>query len=317
MATALRAQDEIEPASRSRSAVDDPMHVFPHNFNRVNFVFRHALAGHPLFALDSLIELARRLPDHGDHYWANGPVAVHNSWSEGMLGRQSLEDTIANIEHNNSTVVLRHTEQDPPYGAVLQEILARIIELGGERMRKDVALSEVQILVSSPGRITPYHMNPETGFILQIKGDKSFHIFDQTDRTLVSEREREDFFAISRNFAVYRPERQKECNKYELRAGFGVHVPSCAPHWVQNRSGVSVALSLNYSLRSVDRLAKLYRFNRRLRALGLDPAPPQPHGRGWRDRLKLAAEDGLMGVRTALKGRPARRTGTGTAPQGF
>jgi hypothetical protein len=72
---------------------------------------------------------------------------------------------------------------------------------------------------------------------------------------------------------------------------------------VQNRDNVSVALSVNYELRSVDRLEKLYRFNHRMRKLGVEPAPPATSE--WRDRVKLAAEDGVAAVRAVTKRRAA------------
>jgi hypothetical protein len=292
----------IEHEPRRLVTVRDPEGKFRRNYNRADFMFKHELSGNPLFDLQSLIELTRRMPDHGEHYWSNGPVAVHNTWSDGTIGRQSLQDTIRNIEHNNSIVILKHTEQDEVFAPVLQSTLSAIVDLAGARMRDDVTIGEVLILLSSPGRITPYHMDSETNFLLQITGDKSFHIFSHSDRTLVTEREREDFFAISRNCAVYRPDRQEECNKYALRAGYGVHVPPCAPHWVQNHDNVSVALSVNYELRSVDRLEKLYKFNHRLRKLGIDPAPPAVSG--WRDRLKLVATQGVSAVKTVTKKKP-------------
>ena len=285
----------IEPLACGPVTVADPDGEFLRNYNRANFMFRHELAGHPLFELPSLVELARRMPDRTEHYWSNGPVRVANDWSAGTAERQSLEDTIAGIETNNSIVILKHTEQDPVYASVLQNVLATIIDLSGERMRADVTIGEVLILVSSPGRITPYHMDSEVNFLLQITGDKWFHIFDHTDRSLVTEEELEAFFAVSKNNAVYRLERQDDCNRYDLRAGAGVHLPVTAPHWVQNRDNVSVALSVNYELRSTDRLQKVHRFNRRLRKLGLKPTAPT-HSR-WRDGAKLAAEDCVAALR--------------------
>jgi hypothetical protein len=291
-----------EHGPRRLVTVTDPEGKFRRNYNRANFMFKHELSGNPLFELKSLIELTQRMPDHGEHYWSNGPVAVNNTWSDGTIGRQSLQDTIRNIAHNNSIVILKHTEQDELFAPVLQSVLATMIDLAGAPMRDDVTIGEVLILISSPNRITPYHMDSETNFLLQITGDKWFHVFSHSDRTLVTEREREDFFAISRNCAVYRPERQDECNKYDLHAGYGIHVPPCAPHWVQNRDNVSVALSVNYELRSVDRLEKLYKFNHRLRKLGLNPAPPAASG--WRDRIKLAATEGVAAVKAVSRKRP-------------
>jgi hypothetical protein len=289
----------VESMSRSGATVVDADGQFRRNYNRRNFMFRHELAGNPLFELPSLVELTRRMPDYGEHYWSNGTVAVSNGWSDGTIGRQSLQDTITNIEHNNSIVILKHAEQDPVYAPVLQNTLATLIDLSGERMRSDVAIGEVLILVSSPGRVTPYHMDLEVNFLLQIAGDKWFHIFDHTDKTLVTERELEEFYVVSRNCAVYREDRQAECDKYDLSAGYGVHLPVCAPHWAQNRDSVSVALSVNYELRSVDRLQKLHRFNRRLRTLGMSPKPPQTSP--WRDRVKMAAERGIQTVRSVIK----------------
>jgi hypothetical protein len=239
-----------------------------------------------MWQLPNLIALSRRMPDHRDTYWSNGPIAVENNWEYKQNEKLSLDETIVNIERNNSMVMLKHTEQDPVYGPELKKVLARIVELAGEQMRADVTVGEVLILISSPNRITPYHMDGETNFLLQMAGDKKFYVFDHTDRTLVTDLELEKFYAVSMVLATYRPERQVEATAYDLRAGYGVHVPVNAPHWVQNNDNVSVALSFTYELRSVDRLQELHRINRRLRGLGLSPAPP---GRSpWRDELKLA-----------------------------
>lgn len=277
--------DSIE-TSTDKPVILDPEGAFRRNYNRVNFMFPHELAGSPMWELPNLIALSRRMPDHRDTYWSNGPIAVENNWEYKQNEKLSLDETIVNIERNNSMVMLKHTEQDPVYGPELKKVLARIVELAGEQMRADVTVGEVLILISSPNRITPYHMDGETNFLLQMAGDKKFYVFDHTDRTLVTDLELEKFYAVSMVLATYRPERQVEATAYDLRAGYGVHVPVNAPHWVQNNDNVSVALSFTYELRSVDRLQELHRINRRLRSLGLSPAPP---GRSpWRDELKLA-----------------------------
>jgi hypothetical protein len=235
------------------------------------------------------------MPDHRDTYWSNGPIAVNDNWEYRQNDKSSLDDTIVNIERNNSLVMLKHTEQDPVYGPELQKVLARIVELAGEQMRCDVTVGEVLILISSPNRVTPYHMDGETNFLLQVKGDKKFYVFDHTDRTLVTDLELEKFYSVSMVLATYREDRQADATAYDLRAGFGIHVPVNAPHWVQNHDNVSVALSVTYELRSVDRMQDLHRINRRLRAVGLSPTPP---GRsGWRDAVKLGAYRAVRSLR--------------------
>ena len=46
-----------------------------------------------------------------------------------------------------------------------------------------------------------------------------------------------------------------------------------APHWVQNGDEVSISLSVTFRSESSVREAELYRLNKRLRALGIEPSP--------------------------------------------
>jgi hypothetical protein len=282
--------------SAARPVLTDPEGLFQRNYNRKTFSFPHGLSSNPLFDLDNLIELSKRMPDHRDTYWSNGTVAVGNGWTAGTGERRSLQDTIAHIADNDSIVILKHTEQDPVYAPVLQDFLARVISLSGEQMRADVIVGETLILISSPNRVTPYHMDGETNFLVQVRGDKWFYVFDHEDRTLVTHEERERYFCGDISSAAYRKEKQKDAIAYDLKAGYGIHVPVAAPHWVQNRDNVSVAISVNYELHSVERTAKIHRINHKLRRLGLKPAVPGQSA--LRDRLKLAAAGALSGIRS-------------------
>jgi hypothetical protein len=263
-----------EQGAAATPLLADPESAFARNYNRKTFSFAHGLAGHPLFELDALIELSLRMADHRDTYWSNGRVKVDNGWSAGTTVRTSLQDTIANIATNDSMVILKHTEQDPVHGPVLQEFLGRVVQLAGEQMRCDVTIGETLILISSPNRVTPYHMDAETNFLVQVRGNKWFHVFDQDNRDIISDFEREQYFAGDISSAVWKEECQKHAVTFDLHAGHGVHVPTGAPHWVQNKNNVSVAISVNYELRSVERLKRIYRFNHRLRRVGIAPRPP-------------------------------------------
>jgi hypothetical protein len=263
-------------------------------------MFAHGLAGHPLFELESLMELARRMPDHRDTYWSSGKVAVANRWDDGTAGRGSLEDTIANIATNDSIVILKHTEQDLMHGPVLQEFIARVVRLAGEQMHADVTIGETLILISSPNRLTPYHMDAETNFLVQVRGDKWFHVFDHDDRNIVSDLERERYLGGGDiSSAVYKEEKQKHAVTFDLHAGYGVHVPPFAPHWVQNKDNVSVAISVNYELRSVERLGRIYRVNQRLRRLGIKPRPPGASA--LTDGVKLAIASAHSRLRSVMQ----------------
>jgi hypothetical protein len=286
-------------------SLTDPEGLFRRNYNSKTFSFPHGLSSNPLFDLDNLIELSKRMPDHRDTYWSNGKVAVGNGWTAGTGGRMSLQDTIVHIADNDSIVILKHTEQDPLYAPVLQDFLGRVVGLAGEQVRSDVIVGETLILISSPNRVTPYHMDAETNFLVQVRGDKRFYVFDHEDRTLVTQEAWERYSCGDISCAVYRKDKQQDAIAYDLKAGYGVHIPSCAPHWVQNRDSVSVAISVNYELRSVERLMKIHRFNSKLRRLGLQPTPPGQSALG--DQVKLAAEGVLCGVRSIYAPRPPAR----------
>jgi hypothetical protein len=211
-----------------RLILTDPDGQFARNYNRRHFQFPHGLKGHPLFELSSLVDLARR-PFHHEPFWSNGKV-----------------------------VVLKHVEQDPVYGPVLQDLLARVIELSGKQMRQDVLLGEAIILISSPNRVTSYHMDAECNFLLQVAGNKSLWVYDHTDPTLVSHEAREQYHMGNQNSIAYQESRQSEAGVYELHAGNGVHIPVFAPHWVRNHDNISVALSVNYELISTLGQKRIY-----------------------------------------------------------
>ena len=217
--------------------------------------------------------------------------------STGALGcRLSIR---ANIGDNNSLVLLNKVAQDPVYGPVLQDLLARVIALSGEQMRRDVVSGEVTILISSPKRLTSYHMDEDCNFLIQVAGNKTLMVYDHTDPTLVSHEEREQFHMGNINSIVYDERRQCGAATYELHAGCGVHIPVFAPHLARNHDNISVALSVNYLLRPMLIQKRIYRVNSVLRKLGVAPAAPGVSH--WRDRLKLAAAKGFSAARGLVR----------------
>ena len=105
-------------------------------------------------------------------------------------------------------------------------------------------------------------------YLFQVAGDKFFAVFDQTDRTLVTDEELECFFNGDLSAARFKPDREADATNYDLKAGFGVHVPWLAPHWARNGGQVSVAVSCNFDLAPLQRLSAIYKTNHRLRSMG-------------------------------------------------
>jgi hypothetical protein len=258
--------------------LQDPDGQFARCYNRSSFMFEHGFKGNPIFELPQLVELSRRLPEHPHFaYWSNGPVGVRDRWEKGQRARANLQETIGEIADNNSLVILKHVEQDPVYAPLFQKFLSQIVEFSGPQMRDDVEVGEVLILISSPNRVTSYHIDAETNYLVQVTGDKTAHVFPHDDSGMMTDVELERFHAGDFNGAVYKETSQAGAATFDLKAGCGIHIPTHAPHWVQNGDNVSVALSVNFELKSVADLAMVYRFNRWVRHAGGRPASPGVH----------------------------------------
>ena len=73
----------------SNALLEIDAEAFRESFNRRAFPVRHRLAGHPLFALDRLIELAGRLPEPSARY-NGGDIPVETPLYEGPSTGLSL-----------------------------------------------------------------------------------------------------------------------------------------------------------------------------------------------------------------------------------
>ena len=143
----------------SLEILSDPEGQFPPTYNRSTFMFRHGLSGHPFLELPSLIDLAGRLEKYDGCYWSNGSVNVTDRWEKGADRRQSLTETLKNIERNDSLVILKYVVHDPIVGSLFRDILSSIIRLARPASLKDVIVGRTTILIASPHRTTAYHID--------------------------------------------------------------------------------------------------------------------------------------------------------------
>jgi hypothetical protein len=155
------------------------------------------------------------------------------------------------------------------------------------------------VFITSPNRVTSYHIDRECNFILQIHGEKDISVFDKDDRVVLTEEEIERFWMVDNNAAVYKPQHQNRAKVYRMGPGKAIHVPVNAPHWVKNDNNISVTLSVNFQFRE-NFPAHVYRANYLLRKMGLTPTPPGQSG--VRDGLKVFAMNA-----TYVPARGARR----------
>jgi hypothetical protein len=129
------------------------------------------------------------------------------------------------------------------------------------------------IFISSANARTPYHMDHEENFLMQVRGSKVIHIIPPDDRTVLTIPELERFYGGAHRNLVFKEEYRGHARPFELTPGIGVHVPVTAPHWVQNGPEVSVSFSITFQTAASLRWCDVHRVNGKLRRFGLTPGP--------------------------------------------
>lgn len=235
-------------------------------------ILTHDLTGHPLFALDALIALSRRMrPVDVEQNVGNLPVGIdpaavqHNGLS--------VADTIRSIEANGSWMVLKFVEQDPAYRALLESILGEIAPLVAPKTGAMLKL-EGFIFISSPGAVTPFHFDPEHNILLQLCGSKTMTVFPAADPEIAGGPLHEAFHLGGHRNLPYRDEFADKGIALEIGPGEAIYVPVKSPHWVKNGSAPSISFSVTWRSEWSYREADARGFNHVLRRAGLDPADP-------------------------------------------
>jgi hypothetical protein len=265
----------------------------------------HTLMGHPLLQLDSLIELAKRLERTGSVRAHNGAAAPDTSFAtapESHPIKESVQETIRRIESSNAWMALHNIQNDPTYRKLVDEVLD-YVRPAVEPKDPGMCHRAGWIFVTSPNAVTPYHLDHEHNFILQVLGEKTIHVFDPLDRSITSNRALELFhMQHSRELVVYRDELAPKAHVFEAKPGMGAYMPSTAPHWVKNGNNVSITVSFTYYTRRTLAQKAAFRANATLRSLGLSPEDVGQSKLG--DWVKARLQQTRQGALQTLRRKP-------------
>jgi len=237
------------------------------------FMVRHNLADHPLFTIDNLLMAEKELPAKKVDFYT-GKVGVNEDKTKTAPTGLTAEETIRRIKEAESWLVLKNVNRILEYEQLLDELLGSYTSLA-EKITPGIRQLEAWIFITSPQSISPYHIDPEHNFLLQVHGTKTVHIFDANDPSILSAEELERYYAAGGTIAKleFKETYQKKAWTFVLQPGEGVYIPYTAPHWVKVEDDYSISFSVSHYSNMVDRKARLYRLNAKLRKLGLNPAP--------------------------------------------
>lgn len=248
--------------------------TFARHFNRSPFVFRHNLVGHPLFEFPRLLQLARGQALQRVRYNAGNLPTNLPAWEKAPQTGLSVAETIEKIEEHISWMQIRRADYEPDYRALIHRCLD---ELAAEINALEPGMDgrEGSVIISSPSAVTPFHLDHEHNFLLQIRGHKTVSVFPREDRELLPEEHLEGYFAGKKKFRAvpFDEKYQERAWEFELHPGDVLHIPSTAPHWVKNHDQTSVSFSVVFTTSISRRPGCIHYVNSRLRTLGLNPRP--------------------------------------------
>lgn len=277
---------------------------------------QHGLCAHPLLQLPRLCRLALSLAGtpHVKYALPNRkPGSAFHTLSE-VEAKKSIASTFDHIEQAGNWVALYFLEDDAEYGALLRETLDGMKPLVEAR---DPGMHGYSLFmfIASPPTVTPFHIDRENNFNVQIMGRKHLRVWQAHDRVAVPDAAIEDYFVHDTLRSLrYHDELDARALDFDIGPGEGVYIPSTAGHYVTTEEGdwarpgyrVSVSVAMTYFTKATVRRARAHLLNAFLR--GRFSASPQSPGRSALvDRLKQPLACALLLSRRALLGQNTPR----------
>lgn len=259
----------------AQSTIFDPNHPgFREDFDEKPFLFSHCFTeDHPLFKLSRIRELIENPATRPWAIYDSGEIRIDQRWDAMPPKTLSVEETFDRIDNAGAWMMLRHVHLDPDYRELLDQCLSEVKQLSGREIDEDKKSQEAIIFLTSPNRVTSYHIDRECNFLMQVGGEKTINVFDRNDREVVPEQELESFWSKDNNAGVYKPQFQDRAHVFQMKPGTGVHIPVNSPHWLKNGNNISISFSISYQYKDWRR-KYVYQANYYLRKLGLNPTPP-------------------------------------------
>ncbi|KAB8174832.1 cupin [Lysobacter maris] len=252
---------------------------------------RHNYCDHPLLRLDRLAALAHELmPTRQCRFIVPGmtETSKFDHRSRPVDGR-GIDETFERIEEPGSWIALYNIQTNPLYQAFVWEVLRS----AGVLLRRERPYEARGFLfISAPPSLTPFHIDRENNFWLQIRGHKTLNLWDNTDRVAVAARDVEDFIVTqSLEHVGLTDAARPRVHAFECGPGDGAYFPCTTPHmtrsdrsWVKPGDAISMSFGVVFYTPDTRRRAYAFAANRLLRRAGIEPRMP---GRSrWLDRAK-------------------------------
>jgi hypothetical protein len=273
--------------------------AFENLFPNKPFRIQHKLVGDPRLTLPAILDLVKQMPRDRIEY-NSGKAAVSQDPDTTPLVDLDPEEVVRQIETAGAWMVLKRIDIVPAYRDLLETALLSVATAQGHRSLEEAGFTDVQgfLFVSSPGSTTPFHLDSEDNFFVQIHGDKQFAVFDNTDHAIAGEDQIEHALTKHRNLK-YQESFLAKGVVNELKPGEGVFVPYIWPHWVKTKDTYSISVAITWKTAEVKRRNDLYIVNSMLRDRGFPQRAPGVNPA--LDAVKLVAFRLAAGIAAPLR----------------
>ncbi len=273
--------------------------AFENLFPNKPFRIQHKLVGDPRLTLPAILDLVKQMPRDRIEY-NSGKAAVSQDPDTTPLVDLDPEEVVRQIETAGAWMVLKRIDIVPAYRDLLETALLSVATAQGHRSLEEAGFTDVQgfLFVSSPGSTTPFHLDSEDNFFVQIHGDKQFAVFDNTDHAIAGEDQIEHALTKHRNLK-YQESFLAKGVVNELKPGEGVFVPYIWPHWVKTKDTYSISVAITWKTAEVKRRNDLYIVNSMLRDRGFPQRAPGANPA--LDAVKLGAFRLAAGIAAPLR----------------
>lgn len=271
--------------------------------NRISSI-RHDFHNHPLMQLPELACAAKELyptqqcrfirPDCKE----SSPFDHDPTTQDGS----DIDEVFQRIEEPGSWIALYNVETLPRYRQFLDDVIASV-RPQVEKEQTGIHSVGGFIFISAPPSVTPFHIDRENNFWLQVAGRKTIRVWDHTDEEIVPPLVKERFILdCNLRDVVLKDEYARRSHDFEVGPGDGVYFPSTSPHLTKCDAGVpggsvSISIGVVFYTNQTRRDGRIHAANRLLRSYGLEPR--QPGKGGWSEPIKVALGVAHNGARAA------------------
>ena len=269
---------------------------------------RHDFHQHPLMQLGEVEKLASDLSPAGQCRFIEPGTRPDSPFQHQPVHPEGrgIDEVFRRIEEPGSWIALYNVEKHARYRPFLKEVVDCMRPLV-EREQGPIFRETGFIFISAPPSVTPFHIDRENNFWLQIKGRKTLSVWDSTDREVVPSSDVEQFILHGGSNATLKESFMERRLVFDVGAGDGVYFPSTSPHmtrtddaWVRPGDGVSISIGVNFYTRLTRHRAYVHAANMMLRKLGF--TPQHPGESTARDMVKYPFGRAVIWARKTFRG---------------